>query len=278
MKFERCISMGAVIAILFVFLVATVHGNSNDTVNYSDVYKNRFCRLTNCPDNMLPHIGCNSTQQSSCGADLKLYPMSNKWRMYIVNQHNIFRNLIASGMVNRLPGSGAMLKLQWDSSLEEVASFLVKRCSLHTPKECISTSRYEDPSFQSVYNKFKKNQNAFLVLKSQMHAWFDQYKHATVLNVVDGSAENNGEVSHFRRMMVGASNHMGCAIAMSKKDGLKHQWMICLYSCTPKANEPLYSFNAVPGEHCSTGVDHEYPNLCNESEHVEDCRLDTHHE
>lgn len=110
--------------------------------------------------------------------------------MYIVNQHNIFRNLIASGMVNRLPGSGAMLKLQWDSSLEEVASFLVKRCSLHTPKECISTSRYEDPSFQSVYNKFKKNQNAFLVLKSQMHAWFDQYKHATVLNVVDGSAEN----------------------------------------------------------------------------------------
>lgn len=56
--------MGAEIAILFVFLVATVRGNSNNTVNYSDVYKNRFCRLTNCPDNMLPHIGCNSTQVS----------------------------------------------------------------------------------------------------------------------------------------------------------------------------------------------------------------------
>ncbi|XP_070136004.1 venom allergen-1-like isoform X2 [Drosophila bipectinata] len=269
MESERCIFMGAVIVFGFASLGASFNGNYSD----HNADPNRFCRVKNCSPNLtLPHIGCNSTQiqPSSCGKDLKLHPMSTKLRTHIVNQHNIFRNLVASGMVNRIPGSGAMLKLRWDHDLEEVASHLVKRCTLHAPKECFSTSEYENPGFQSVYNKFKKAQNAFMVVKSQMYTWYEQNKHASVLNVVGGSSKNT---DHFRRMMVGASSHVGCAVAMSQKDGWTHQWMTCLYSCSPKPDEPLYVFKGLSGEYCSEGVDGTFPNLCKESEPVEDCRL-----
>jgi len=80
------------------------------------------------------------------------------------------------------------------------------------------------------------------------------------------------EIGHFLRMMVGPSNRLGCAIARIEKDKWTHQWLSCLYSCSPKKHSILYEYSAKPAMYCSTGVDGSFQHLCNVSEPVVDCK------
>ncbi|KAI8041175.1 hypothetical protein M5D96_005429 [Drosophila gunungcola] len=160
-----------------------------------------------------------------------------------------------------------MLKMMWDSDLAYLAELLVKRCDLHPTDHCISTELFSAPGYHAVYNKFKKNEDAFRIVRSQLNSWYDQYKHVSAASLLDGS-----EIGHFLRMMVGPSNRIGCAMARLEKDGWNHQWLGCLYSCSPKKNSLLYEYSINPGMFCTTGVDGEFQHLCNETEPVEDCK------
>ncbi|KAH8368614.1 hypothetical protein KR084_001232 [Drosophila pseudotakahashii] len=243
-----------------------------DVVN--PVPQTDYCKLKNCPaDKKLPHIGCNNigNWSSQCGKEPKIISVPTNLQKFILHYHNTYRDIVAGSKFHRLPNAARMLKLKWDRDLAHLAELLVKRCDLQPTKHCISTDVFSSPGHHVVYNKFKANANAFRIIRSQLHAWYDQYKHVSVPSLLDGLSSDNKEIGHFLRMMVGPSNRMGCAIARIGKDGWTHQWLSCLYSCSPKKHSLLYEYSAKPAMFCSTGVDGKFQHLCNESELVEDC-------
>ncbi|XP_052844165.1 venom allergen 5-like isoform X1 [Drosophila gunungcola] len=209
---------------------------------------------------------------SQCGQNPQIVPIPNTMRTLILNNHNTYRDLVAGTKFHRLPTAGRMLKMMWDSDLAYLAELLVKRCDLHPTDHCISTELFSAPGYHAVYNKFKKNEDAFRIVRSQLNSWYDQYKHVSAASLLDGLSNNKSEIGHFLRMMVGPSNRIGCAMARLEKDGWNHQWLGCLYSCSPKKNSLLYEYSINPGMFCTTGVDGEFQHLCNETEPVEDCK------
>uniref|UniRef100_A0A6P4EV98 Venom allergen 5-like n=1 Tax=Drosophila rhopaloa TaxID=1041015 RepID=A0A6P4EV98_DRORH len=234
-----------------------------------------YCQLKNCPVNKkLPHIACNNKGGWSlqCGKDPQIVPIPENIKNLILNHHNTYRDVVAGTGFHRLPTAGRMLKMMWDSDLAYLAKLLVKRCDLHPTEHCMSTEVFSAPSFHAVYNKFKKNEDAFRVVRSQLNSWYDQYKHVTAASLIDGLSNNKTEVGHFLRMMVGPSNRMGCAMARNEKNGWTQQWLSCLYSCSPKKNSLIYEYAVSAGKFCTTGVDGKFQHLCNESEPVQDCK------
>ncbi|XP_070071043.1 venom allergen-1-like [Drosophila takahashii] len=231
-----------------------------------------YCKLKNCPaDKKLPHIGCNNigNWSSQCGREPKMISVPEK---FILNYHNTYRDIVAGSKFHRLPNAARMLKLKWDRDLAHLAELLVKRCDLKPTTHCISTEEFSSPGHHVIYNKFKANVSSFRIIRSQLNAWYDQYKHVSAPSLLDGLSSDKKEIGHFLRMMVGPSNRMGCAIARAEKDGWIHQWLSCLYSCSPKKHSLLYEYSANPAMFCSTGVDGRFQHLCNETELVEDCK------
>ncbi|XP_037720328.1 antigen 5 like allergen Cul n 1-like [Drosophila subpulchrella] len=244
-----------------------------DVVN--PVPETDYCTLNNClKDRELPHIGCHNTGNwsSKCGKDAKIIPLSQSMRNFILYYHNTYRDIVAGSKFHRLPNAARMLMLKWDRELAYLAELLVKRCDLQPTKHCISTEVFSSPGYHAVYNKFKTNVNPLRIIRSQLNAWYDQYKHVTAPSLLDGLSSDNKEIGHFLRMMVGPSNRLGCAVARVEKDGWTHQWLSCLYSCAPEKHSVLYEYSAKPAMYCSTGVDGKFQYLCNVSEPVEDCR------
>ncbi|KAH8315264.1 hypothetical protein KR074_001200, partial [Drosophila pseudoananassae] len=219
-----------------------------------------------------------------CGKNPEIMPLPEDVQKIILNYHNIYRDSIASGLILRLPPAGRMLKMKWSPKLAEMAQLMIKRCDLQAPKECHSTFEFENPSYHAIYNKFKKNQHKFQVLKSQLNTWYNEYKYVNLVSLVDGSSVDklvwlrlaptmytffplffSQEIGHFLRMMVGPSNRVGCAMAREHRDGWTYQWLACLYSCPPRNHSLLYEHSSRPGDNCLTGTDSKFRNLCHES-------------
>ncbi|XP_026832180.1 uncharacterized protein LOC113563855 [Drosophila erecta] len=233
-----------------------------------------YCHLKNCPaDKKLPHIGCNSSGNWSpkCGKEPTIISIPKHIRLFILNYHNTYRDIVAGGQLHRLPIAARMLKLKWDHDLAFLATLLLKRCDLQPTDHCISTEEFSSPGYHAVYNKFKANQDTFRIVRSQLNAWYDQYKHVSAVSLINGLSPDKKEVGHFRRMMVGPSSRLGCAIARIEKDGWTHQWLACMYSCSPKKNSLLYESSGKPGIHCATGINGKFQHLCNDKEPVTDC-------
>ncbi|EDX15960.1 GD10825, partial [Drosophila simulans] len=190
---------------------------------------------------------------------------------FILHYHNTYRDIVAGGQLHRLPIAARMLKLKWDHDLAFLASILVKRCDLQPTDHCISTEEFSSPSYHVVYNKFKAKQDTFRIVRSQLNAWYDQYKKVSASSLFGGFSTDKKEIGHFLRMIVGPSNRLGCAIASTEKDGWTHQWLGCLYSCSPQKNPLLYEYSGKPGEYCTTGINGIFQNLCNDTEPVKDC-------
>nr|XP_016930869.2 antigen 5 like allergen Cul n 1-like isoform X1 [Drosophila suzukii] len=239
------------------------------------VPETNYCTLKNCPaDKELPHIGCNNegNWSSQCGTEPKIVSLSSKTQNFILHYHNTYRDIVAGSKFHRLPNAARMLQMKWDRDLAYLAELLVKRCDLQPTKHCISTEVFSSPGYHAVYNKFKANASKLKIIRSQLNAWYDQYKHVSAPSLIDGLSIDNKEIGHFLRMMVGPSSRLGCAIARIKKDKWTHQWLSCLYSCSPKKHSILYEYSAKPAMYCSTGVDGKFQHLCNVSEPVVDCK------
>ncbi|EDX10914.1 GD14731 [Drosophila simulans] len=222
-------------------------------LNLVFLLETNYCLLKNCPaDKKLPHIGCNNSG-------------------FILNYHNTNRDIVAGGQMHRLPIAARMLKLNWDHDLALLATILVKRCDLQPTDHCTSTEEFSSPSYHAVYNKFKAKEDTFRIVRSQLNAWYDQHKHVSASSLIDGLSTDKKEIGHFLRMIVGPSNRLGCAIASIEKDGWTHQWLACLYSCSPQKNSLLYEYSGKPAEYCTTGVNGKFQNLCNDTEPVKDC-------
>ncbi|XP_039154181.1 antigen 5 like allergen Cul n 1-like [Drosophila simulans] len=236
--------------------------------------ESNYCHIKNCPaDKKLPHIGCNSSGSWSpkCGKEPKIIDVPNHIQKFILHYHNTYRDIVAGGQLHRLPIAARMLKLKWDHDLAFLASILVKRCDLQPTDHCISTEEFSSPSYHVVYNKFKAKQDTFRIVRSQLNAWYDQYKKVSASSLFGGFSTDKKEIGHFLRMIVGPSNRLGCAIASTEKDGWTHQWLGCLYSCSPQKNPLLYEYSGKPGEYCTTGINGIFQNLCNDTEPVKDC-------
>ncbi|XP_017111710.1 antigen 5 like allergen Cul n 1-like [Drosophila elegans] len=234
-----------------------------------------YCKLKNCPaEKKPPHIACKNKGNWSpqCGLNATIISIPKKTKKFIINYHNTYRDLVAGGQFHRLPHAGRMLKLSWSSDLARLAELLVKRCDLHPTDRCISTELFSEPGYHAVYNKFKKNEDTFRIVRSQLNSWYDEYKHVSAVSLLDGLSSDKKEIGHFMTMMVGPSNRLGCAMARVEKGGWTHQWLACVYSCSPKKNSTLYEFSTKPGILCTTGVDAKYQHLCKRTEPVDNCK------
>ncbi|XP_052839043.1 antigen 5 like allergen Cul n 1-like [Drosophila gunungcola] len=193
-------------------------------------------------------------------------------QLYILSMHNSLRSIAAAGTTS-IPRSGRMLKLSWDTALEKVASLLVMECALHHGRHCLSTEDFDAPGVNTAYRKFKRRQEPFKIIRSQINAWYDENKYLEHQSLQTASFKSEKETGHFLNMMVNPSSDLGCAVALTQKNGYYQQWLVCLYSCSPKQAEPIWEFRGHPGSLCIGGVDPRHSSLCDISEPVENCRL-----
>jgi len=100
--------------------------------------------------------------------------------------HNTYRDIVAGSKFHRLPNAARMLQIKWDRELAYLAELLVKRCDLKPTTHCISTEVFSSPGYHAVYNKFKANVNPLRIIRSQLNAWYDQYKHVSAPSLLDG--------------------------------------------------------------------------------------------
>ncbi|KAJ6216101.1 hypothetical protein RDWZM_010601 [Blomia tropicalis] len=196
--------------------------NSNHT---ACVPPNRSCRIT--------HDGINKQD-----------------RKLIVDVHNYFRNLIASGNESNLgfPSASDMLRMEWDNELAYVAQMHANQCKFaHDCNTCRRTGRNQFVG-QNLYvyqsSRTTVNQQWRFVIKE----WYDEIKIAPPI-VANSFDLFNLNIGHFTQIAWASTNRIGCGYVTYDLSGSEAENSIFktgqLYTCNyaPGGNflgEPMY--------------------------------------
>ncbi|KAH8372285.1 hypothetical protein KR093_010944, partial [Drosophila rubida] len=208
----------------------------------------------------------------------EVFTITENDKKKIMKIHNVYRNMVAKGSFKLLPIAGRMLKLKWDENLAFIAEQAIKVCNLTLPDDAVFSTTYAtQPSYNSAYNKYpdSSSEDEMKIAKSQIKAWFDQYRYVDLCALKSNKSKGGQEIGHFQRLMNGLNDRVGCAIIKYSQDKFKYQLMICFYGCHRMGKKMLYELGKVPGDKCKCGADHRFKNLCNKQERHGDCSLES---
>lgn len=201
--------------------------------------------------------------------DWKLYPFADKDRQTLLDEHNKYREKVASGGDSR-GGNGAakdMIALNYDVDIE-VTSFCWSRRCLFKHDVCRNLPKYTSAG-----------QNLFLqsgtlpisgantkLLNTSVYEWYEEIKD-TKKAYIDKFQKVEGKmIGHFTQLVWATTEFMGCTrVTYTDPKELKfkfHYHLLCNYS--PSGNfleAPVYLF----GKGCTErkANDH-YKSLCGE--------------
>ncbi|XP_044260949.1 venom allergen 3-like [Tribolium madens] len=200
-----------------------------------DPTKVDYCSKT-CYNNNATSTGCKCKHQ---GTRIEILDKMVEFRRFIVDQHNRWRNFIASGKETRgfAKSVSDMLVMNYDLELEYLARCYGRSTFNGFHDEC-----------RMLHNNGQSGQNlaglsikdlSFKLIKEQIFDWYDEVKdmQEDIYAKFRSRGAEKIKIGHFTAMCWGAANIVGCARIYTsdpKKDNFVNpiyvQTLICNYA------------------------------------------------
>ncbi|XP_031626612.1 antigen 5 like allergen Cul n 1-like [Contarinia nasturtii] len=240
-----------------------------------------YCQLS-C--NNIQNIGCNNPlSKGGWGSDCKnpeLLKMTSDYKEALVDIHNKYRNMQASGQIKNYEPAVRMAKMRWDADLEYLAELNIRRC-IYGHDKCRDTQKYRSAG-QNIAERWTTDLNwdrnfTTKDLTDLAFGWFDENKdgqHYGWMDLINKLEEkdfdNSGpDVGHFTQWVQEKAEAIGCAAAFTKMtvEGKETQAVLfaCNYSYGNMIGSPVYVAGSKASK-CKTGADKTYPGLCSINE------------
>lgn len=229
-----------------------------------------WCEMQQKYCNKKIHIGCDPFHigQGNC-FEINEVTMDGNMKKEILSQHNEYRNFLASGLLIPMESAKQMQEMEWDETLEQLASMHVQNCNMKHD-QCRSTDEYNYAGqnlgmFRSTYKEFDFKG----VIKNRIiKNWFKEYVNTPVYEIDKFVSQKTKQIGHFTVMSREKNNKIGCAFITYEEYIDNELWygnmLTCNYAETNLLGTPVYQ-RGTPCSGCAElGMicSQTYTNLC----------------
>lgn len=232
------------------------------------------------------HVAClnqNGAWAPTCPRDAALAQISSaELSALFVDEHNNYRNQVASGQINNLAASN-MKKLVsssstsknsprlytlsftlkvWNSEMATLASLNVKQCAMrHDGCRNLKDGQYSGQNLYWSGYQGSGIPDIKTQIKNSVASWFSEYKDTNQENIRNfGSSPSNKVIGHFTQLAWATNAQIGCAVATYSGDPWKSVLIACNYGDGNWRGESVYLIGNAASQ-CRTR-DSKYPFLC----------------
>ncbi|XP_070489800.1 antigen 5 like allergen Cul n 1-like [Chironomus tepperi] len=216
-----------------------------------------------------PHVGCKNPGKFSffCPKDRTAVTLSENDKETILDSHNSFRNIIASGSIGSFCSASRMATMQWSTELENLAKLNVLQCKMNADT-CRNTFEFKNVgqnlALQQQTGSFMATTTAII---KTIQSWFYEYRQTNQTTVDSCCGKNFLEYEHFLQMVNDRATHIGCAISRFS-DTTKNVLIACNYASGNAYRHKVYKCGKSATE-CSRGTNPRYKALCNVNEPID---------
>ncbi|XP_005191813.3 antigen 5 like allergen Cul n 1 [Musca domestica] len=222
-----------------------------------------------CDENMCPyqgkHVACGhkKTFSKRCEGDTKLEDM-RPFKGLIMDEHNYYRNKVASGQVKCFYPAVRMPSLMWDDGLADTAEYNVMSC-VFAHDQCRSTKKFPMAG-QNIYTATTRKLDIPIsgFIKEAIFLWYEEQFDANH-SVLESYHKTIPQTGHFTLLVSDRQTHVGCAFLNMMLHGSPGKRMViftCNYSSTNIRSIPSYK-PGPPGSQCKKRH-HKYDFLCDD--------------
>ncbi|XP_073822006.1 venom allergen-1-like [Musca autumnalis] len=200
-----------------------------------------------CDEKMCPyqgkHVACENKKMfgKACEGDPMLENMK-PYKDMILNEHNFYRNKVASGKVNCFYPAVRMPCLVWDEGLANTAEYNVMSC-VFAHDQCRSTKKFPMAG-QNIYTATTKKLDIPVAgfIKEAIFLWYEEQFDANH-SVLESYHKTTPQTGHFTLLVSDRQTHVGCAFLNMLLHGSPTKRMViftCNYSSTNIRSIPSY--------------------------------------
>ncbi|GJQ75379.1 hypothetical protein Trydic_g23555 [Trypoxylus dichotomus] len=244
------------------------------------VYTNKYCaKKYKCgtAENTVCIFNCKLSSQCHQFVD---YELTDEHRQYVLDIHNFYRNLVASGYETRGGHSKAsnMMVLNYERDHEEVIHCWIRRCTYETDKcRSIASSVHNGQNMFRVERHAWWNdrfENGSVLIHRSITEWYEEVEHTNAKMVDSWSAKHNAQ--NVSQLLWANTVAVGCgygktAFTDEEDESNMISWhFFCNYNVGGnRKGEPMY-LRGEPVTACpeNTTAGTEYTSLCGELEIV----------
>lgn len=226
------------------------------------------------------HIACKHKKSLPFNCNITdgggVIDISPKLKRIIETQHNVSRNMVASGSLG-FPPAYRMPPLIWNEELAYLAKLNVMRCYYgHDSERKTEQFKYAGQNIAEIggTNSYP-DEDDYTTL---MNLWFDEYKNAKIVSdnghICFKQIDTEISIGHFTAMISDRSMAVGCASLKykhrDKKGRLRNYlYFVCNYAYANMVGEETYKPAQTPGEGCTKkNKIKKYKALCSKLEEV----------
>ncbi|KAL7737677.1 hypothetical protein ACLKA6_006077 [Drosophila palustris] len=257
--------------LMLLAIVSCVHGRLCSDCGLT-------CDQTYCAEGTL-YVGCikKLVFSKACGLGVHRYiKVNGALRENILQNVNVFRNVVASGLYYNMSAASRMPTMGWDKDLANSAMVLVHNCDYK--KLCSNMEKYHYVATIELSGTVKHYQNvAKDLIDIVVPTWFNDLDgcrmNAQNHILPKAKAKANGTcVGHYIPLLQDRGDRMGCAVRLTENldpNGVSTVTMICNLSRADVNDMPPYEVSDVPGQDCEAGRNSDYEFLCDPNEQVD---------
>ncbi|KAG5892012.1 hypothetical protein JTB14_024452 [Gonioctena quinquepunctata] len=205
-----------------------------------------------------------------CGSrgSCKIMGLDEKYRTWILDEHNKLRSKVASGQETRGGNEAAanMMALSYDVELEHTAICNVNQCEMKHDL-CRGTLKFPSAG-QNLYSAGgSMDFDSETALRKAINAWYEEVKYTTKDIVTSFVSQIDPAIGHYTQMVWAETTRVGCARARTGDS----YYLACNYGIAGNMREaPVYE-RGPPCSKCPAGVacNTKYPGLCGEVDEAE---------
>uniref|UniRef100_A0A1A9X481 SCP domain-containing protein n=1 Tax=Glossina brevipalpis TaxID=37001 RepID=A0A1A9X481_9MUSC len=288
-------SNGVTVEMKFFFIIlllslSTKWAYSWEYCNLKGVYKGHFGERLCAPG--IEHSFCNPKVRFE-GKGIfyseslaPFLPATNKFKRFILETHNYYRNIVAGGEATSLaagsyyPKAGRMRELLWDDELAYGAKLHLTAAKMMDHDECRSTQRYLLAGQNLGTSSGEYKLTVIEAITGHLKAMYNEKDLISdTANFPDNlTSANVQKAGHFTQMVGDRNSRIGCAYTIglncSRLANNQGPWfprcyyLACHYDFSNVSRWRLYKKHATTaGAFCSDwhvgkSKDPRYPNLC----------------
>jgi hypothetical protein len=162
----------------------------------------------------------------------------------VLDTHNTYRNIVASGQAPGYPPALKMLTLHWEDQLAYFSEANTRQCRMkHDP--CRKSRNYTYVGQNICQSYSMKRLEPELVIKNCIDMWYLESQ--GVLNpagIINKCCLNPKPaplvVGHFTQMVIDRANAIGCAMMINQVNGFWYHLFTCDYNSGTVIGFPVY--------------------------------------